>query len=71
MIEEKRFKIIINTLTYINATETDSLDSALNKIQSMIGKINIKFEDKELKKTRMLCNILDYKKLCNEYKKEE
>lgn len=70
MDEEKRFKIIIYTPRYYNSVQTDNLDSALSKIESMIGKIDIKFEDKELKTTTILKNENDYNKLLNEYQKE-
>lgn len=70
MNEEERFKITIYTLRYINSFKTDNLNSALSKIESMIGKINIKFEDKELKTTTILKNENDYNKLLNEYQKE-
>lgn len=70
MDEEERFKITIYTLRYINSFKTDNLNSALSKIESMIGKINIKFEDKELKTTTILKNENDYNKLLNKYQKE-
>lgn len=70
MDEEERFKITIFTSRYINSMKTDNLNSALSKIESMIGKINIKFEDKELKTTTILKNENDYNKLLNKYQKE-
>lgn len=69
-MDEERFKITIYTSRYINSLKTDNLNSALSKIESMIGKINIKFEDKELKTSTILKNENDYNKLLNKYQKE-
>lgn len=50
-----------------NYLENDSIGVILTQLQSMVGKILVTFEDRELNKIMILKNNIDYQNLCNEY----
>lgn len=50
-----------------NYLENDSIGVILTQLQSMVGKIQVEFIDRELNKKKIINNIIDYTELCREY----
>lgn len=66
MESDNRYKIIIFVPT-INSWETDNLDAALHKIESMVGKIKLEFIDNEKNLNYEINDERDYQSLLERY----
>lgn len=61
-----RFEIVIYT-PIINRWNTNNLDSALHKTESMVGKIKFEFIDYEREYKKVINDLEDYQELLKEY----
>lgn len=68
--EEYRFEIIIYANTS-NRWKTNNQDSALHKIESMVGRIKFEFKDNEKKLCLTINDYDDYQTLLEIYRGEQ
>lgn len=66
MDDKERFEISIYA-NIINHLRTNSRDSALSKIESMVGKIQLKFKDYETGYEIVINDYKDYQTLLKNY----
>lgn len=66
MEDKERFEISIYA-NIINHLRTSNKDSALNKIESMVGKIQLKFKDYETGYEILINDYKDYQTLLENY----
>ncbi len=63
-----RFEIVIFT-PIINRWKTNNEDSALSRVESMVGKIDFEFIDYEQDFRMVIKDSEDYQKLLNKYRR--